>query len=711
MKEQELKILLVEDDEDDVILIKSFIHSEMNGKKVSIDLASSFLEAIACLDKTRYDICLFDYRLGHVNGLDLLRSVRARRITTPVIFLTGQGDEEVAVEAMKAGATDYLIKSKLSADLLCKSIRYVMELQKKEEALREGEELNSLILNSLTALIAVLDKEGNIIAVNKTWEHFASKNGSNFPFCVGVGINYLKACRQAAEAGMEGARKALAGIQAVLNGSQTQFTLEYSFHSSGKELWFLMRVTRLAGKHGGVVVTHTDITERKQAEETIRYLAYHDALTNLPNRTLFNDRIALAMAQAHRNQHKLAVMFLDLDRFKIINDTLGHSIGDKLLQDVARRLTACLREGDTVARLGGDEFLVLLPRVDQVEDVAKMAERILEIFKTPFRLDNHELFISSSIGITLYPADGDNVQTLLKNADTALNRAKAQGRNIYQFYTSTMNARAFERVILESGLRRALEQEEFIVYYQPQISLHTGQIVGMEVLLRWQHPDLGLIPPMKFIPLAEDTGLIVQLGEWVLRTACIQNKAWQQAGFPPLCVSVNLSPRLFKQQNLVQLIDRILKETQLDPHYLDLELTEGTAMENAELAIATLRELKKMGVRLSMDDFGTGYSSLSYLKRFPIDRLKIDRSFVLNITVNPDDAVIAMLIINMAHNLNLKVIAEGVETEEQLSFLRLHHCDEIQGFIFSRPVPAEVFTRLLEEKRCLPPENPDKTEK
>ncbi|HWP47856.1 MAG TPA: EAL domain-containing protein [Candidatus Limnocylindrales bacterium] len=711
MKEQELKILLVEDDEDDVILIKSFIHSEMNGRKVSMDLASSFLEAMACLDKTRYDICLFDYRLGHVNGLDLLRSVRARGITTPVIFLTGQGDEEVAVEAMKAGATDYLIKSKLSSDLLYKSIRYVMELQKKEEALREGEELNSLILNSLTSLIAVLDKEGNIIAVNKTWEHFAFKNGNNFPSCAGVGINYLKVCRQAAEAGIEGARKALVGTQAVLNGSQTQFTLEYSFHSSGKELWFLMRVTRLAGKHGGVVVTHTDITERKQAEETIRYLAYHDALTNLPNRTLFNDRIALAMAQAHRNQHKLAVMFLDLDRFKIINDTLGHSIGDKLLQDVARRLTACLREGDTVARLGGDEFLVLLPKVDQVEDVAKMAERILEIFKTPFRLDNHELFISSSIGITLYPGDGDNVQTLLKNADTALNRAKAQGRNIYQFYTSTMNARAFERVILESGLRRALEQEEFIVYYQPQISLHTGQIVGMEVLLRWQHPDLGLIPPMKFIPLAEDTGLIVQLGEWVLRTACAQNKAWQQAGFPPLCVSVNLSSRLFKQQNLIQLIDRILKETQLDPHYLDLELTEGTAMENAEVAIITLRELKKMGVRLSMDDFGTGYSSLSYLKRFPIDRLKIDRSFVLNITVNPDDAVIAMLIINMAHNLNLKVIAEGVETEEQLSFLRLHHCDEIQGFIFSQPVPAEVFTRFLEEKRCLLPENPDKTEK
>jgi diguanylate cyclase (GGDEF)-like protein len=709
MKEQEIKILLVEDDEDDVVLIKSFILSGMKDRKVSIELASSFLEAIAYLDKTRYDICLFDYRLGQVNGVDLLRTMRATGITTPVIFLTGQGDEEVAVEAMKAGATDYLIKAKLSSDLLCKSIRYVMELQKKEEALREGEELNTLILNSLTSLIAVLDKEGNILTINKTWEQFASEHGNSFPSWAEVGVNYLKVCQQASEAGIDGARKALAGIQAVLNGSQTQFTLEYSFRSSGKELWFLMRVTRLAGKQGRVVVIHTDITERKQAEDTIRHLAYHDALTGLPNRTLFSDRIALAMAQAHRNGHKLAVMFMDLDRFKIINDTLGHSIGDKLLQEVARRLVDCLREGDTVARLGGDEFLVLLPKVDHVEDVAKMAERILEIFKIPFRLDNYEPFISSSIGIALYPDDGDNVRTLLKNADIALNRAKAQGRNIYQFYTPTMNARAFERMMLESGLRRALEQEEFVIYYQPQISLHTGHIIGMEALLHWQHPDLGLIPPMKFIPLAEDTGLIVQLGEWVLRTACAQNKAWQQAGFPSLCVSVNLSSRLFKQQNLIQSIDRILKETKLDPNYLDLELTEGTAMENAELAIATLRELKKIGVRLSMDDFGTGYSSLSYLKRFPIDRLKIDRSFVLNITVNPDDAAIAMLIINMAHNLNLKVIAEGVETEEQLAFLRLHHCDEIQGFIFSQPVPAKVFTKLLEEKRHLLPENPGKT--
>lgn len=398
---------------------------------------------------------------------------------------------------------------------------------------------------------------------------------------------------------------------------------------------------------------------------------------------------------------QVAVMLIDLDRFKVINDTLGHAIGDRLLQEVAQRLTGCLREGDTVARLGGDEFMLLLPGVEHTKSTIKIVQKILETFKSPFYFNDHELHITTSIGIALYPDDGEDAQTLLKNADTALHRAKEQGRNNYQFYTSTMNATALERLSLEGKLRHALEREEFVVYYQPQVSLSTGQIVGMEALVRWRHPDLGLIPPMKFIPLAEETGLIIPLGFWVLRTACAQNKAWQKAGYPPLRVAVNLSTRLFKQQTFIQVVAQTLHETGLDPDYLELELTEGIIMENIETTITTLKELKKMGVHISVDDFGTGYSSLAYLKRFPIDTLKIDRSFVLDITTDPDDAMIAMLIINVAHHLKLRVIAEGVETKEQLAFLRSHGCDEIQGYLFSRPLPAEEFVRLLQERRTL----------
>jgi diguanylate cyclase (GGDEF)-like protein len=442
----------------------------------------------------------------------------------------------------------------------------------------------------------------------------------------------------------------------------------------------------------------TDITQRKRDEETIRHLAYDDALTGLPNRTLFNDRLTLALAQAHRNQGKLAVMLMDLDRFKIINDTLGHAVGDQLLRGVARRLINSLREGDTVARLGDDEFAFLLPGMDQVEDVAKTAQKIIEILKSAFYFEGHELHVTPSIGIALYPNDGEDAQTLLKNANTALHRAKEQGRNTYQLYTPAMNATALERLALESRLYRALEREEFVIYYQPQINIHTGGVVGVEALVRWRHPKLGLILPGKFIPLAEETGFIIPLGEWVLLTACAQNKAWQDAGLPPLRMAVNLSISHFKREDLTKMLAQVLEKTGLHPNYLELELTESIGMENVERAITKLQELKALGVKLSIDDFGTGYSSLSYLKRFPIDTLKIDQSFVQHIPTNPNDAAITTAIIAMAHSLNLKVIAEGVETEEQLTFLRPYRCDEMQGFLFSKPMPAEEFIQFFREK-------------
>ncbi len=442
------------------------------------------------------------------------------------------------------------------------------------------------------------------------------------------------------------------------------------------------------------------IAELKSAEEHLMYMSVHDALTGLPNRMLFNDRLHMELAHAERNHQMLAVMFLDLDRFKLVNDTLGHAMGDRLLKRVADRLKSCVRKSDTVARMGGDEFCFLLPEIAQPEDAVKIAKKILKALKKPWRLGGQEFYITPSIGIAVYPNDGQDADTLMKNADTAMYRAKEQGNN-YQLYTAEMSDQNMERLTSEIALRRALERQEFVIHYQPQINTETGQIIGMEALVRWEHPERGTVFPAEFIPYAEETGLIVPIGEWVLRTACAQNKAWQDAGFPPLRVTVNLSARQFQQKDLVETVDRILKETGLDPRWLELEITETVAMQDVEHTISTLRELRDLGVRIAIDDFGTGYSSFNYLKYFPNHTLKIDKSFVRDVTEGREDAAITKAIIALAQNLNLKVIAEGVETEEQLAFLKRQQCNEIQGYLFSRPLPAEEFTRMLEKKIAL----------
>lgn len=436
--------------------------------------------------------------------------------------------------------------------------------------------------------------------------------------------------------------------------------------------------------------------ERKRAEETIRHQAYHDVLTLLPNRMLFKDRFSQALAQAQRYKQLVAMLFLDLDRFKTINDTLGHAVGDRLLQGVAERLSKCLRDGDTIARLGGDEFMVLVPGIHQPEDAAKVADKILQSVRPSFQFDGHELHVTTSIGISLYPHDGEDAETLFKNADVALYRAKDQGRNTYQLYTPAMNARAFEQLALENKLRRALENQEFVLHYQPQISLRTGKIVALEALVRWKGAD-GLIPPSEFIGLSEDTGLIVPLGEWVLHTACEQTRRWHLQGLPLVSVAVNISGRQFQQKNLIDIVSGVLKETRLDPKYLELELTESVVMQHPDLAAEVLRELGSMGIQISIDDFGTGYSSLSSLRRFPINSLKIDQAFVRDCMIDSDDAAIVTAIISMARSLKLKVVAEGVETEEQLEFLRSQQCDLVQGFLLSRPMPAEDLLTLLTE--------------
>lgn len=438
--------------------------------------------------------------------------------------------------------------------------------------------------------------------------------------------------------------------------------------------------------------------EKERARVTLHSLEFqvtHDSLTALPNRYLLFDRLKHAIQKAQRNQQQLALLFLDLDDFKKVNDGYGHFTGDSLLMKVVDRLKVIARAEDTIARLGGDEFVVVLENLVNEEVSVTVAQKILEALKVPFLLNGHEFFVGGSIGISLYPRDGEDPETLLKNADTAMYRAKDTGRNIFQFYTRDMNVRLVKRLVMEEDLRRAIKQEEFEVYYQLLMGVVEKQITGVECLLRWRHPEHGLIPPLDFIPLAEETGLIIPIGEWVLRTACRQARYWMQLGFPMLRVAVNLSPRQFSQKHFTEMVARILNETKLEARALGFEITEGIIMKNVESGIKILQTLKSMGVHLSIDDFGTGYSSLSYLKSFPIDQLKIDQSFVRDITTDLNDAAISQAIIAMAHSMKLLVTAEGVETQAQAAFLELNGCDEMQGYYFCRPVSQDELTEML----------------
>jgi len=435
-------------------------------------------------------------------------------------------------------------------------------------------------------------------------------------------------------------------------------------------------------------------TQLTQAFKQMEHMAYHDVLTELPNRRLFEERLTRELQAAQEKGELVAVLFLDLDRFKYINDAFGHGIGDRLLQAVSERLSFCMRPGDTVSRQGGDEFTLLMPGIASPQEVEERAQRIYSSFQCPFTVDGQEIHITLSMGIALYPHDGDNAVDLMKHVDTAMYLAKESGKNNYQFYTSALHEMGYTRMSLENALHKALDRGEFRLHYQAQVCLETDTTIGVEALVRWQHPEHGLVSPALFIPLAEETGLIVPIGDWVLREACRSARRWQDAGLRPFKVGVNLSPRQFLQENLVERVASVLAETGLDPQYLDLEITESVAMHNVDHVIAKLQALKNLGVQISIDDFGTGYSSLSYLKKFPINTLKIAQPFVQDVNANADDAAIVQAIIAMAHSLNLSVIAEGVETDEQLGFLRSLHCDSVQGYLFSKPLPE---TELLVE--------------
>jgi len=496
------------------------------------------------------------------------------------------------------------------------------------------------------------------------------------------------------------ALRELLGALAAGSAQESQAELRFRHHS-GVWIWLEAFAQNMLHEPsvGAIVLNYRDVTQRKATEKQLEYQAYYDALTGLPNRLLFRDRVVNAIAQAQRNRRGVAVMYLDLDHFKLVNDGLGHSLGDALLSEVAARLQGCVRASDTISRLGGDEFTILLIDTSSSEAIAGVARKILQSFSHPFRVEGHELFVTASIGISIFPGDGEEVETLLKCADSAMYRAKELGRNQAQMFTASMNERYGRRLALEQSLHHALERDELVLHYQPIFDRNRKKIVALEALVRWNHPERGLVQPTEFIGLAEETGLIVAIGEWVLRRVCHDSRDWRAAGLPPMRIGVNISAPQFQQLSFALVVGSILREYGCDPALLELEITETVAVQNIETTTIAMRELKELGIRIAIDDFGTGQSSLVYLKRFPIDTVKIDRAFVRDVTTDESAAAIVSYVINLAHSLRLAVVAEGVETEEQWSFLKLNACDQMQGFLFSQPLPADEAEEFMRSEQ------------
>jgi len=566
-------------------------------------------------------------------------------------------------------------------------------LKAAEESLFEEKERAQVTLNSIGDAVLTTDLLGkvtylNLVAEKMTgWSHEEALGRPIAEvFNIVDGTTRLAAANPMLRAIGENMAVGLATNSVLIRRDGSESAIEDS----------AAPIHNLDGQVTGAVIVCHDVTESRAMALEMAHLAQHDFLTGLPNRLLLTERFSYAISLAQRHKKQVGLMFLDLDNFKHINDSLGHAVGDLLLQSVANRLVECVRTTDTVCRQGGDEFVILLAEIGKPQDAAHVAETLRAALTLPHLIDGHELHVSLSIGISVFPDDGTNVDTLMQNADTAMYHAKASGRNNYQFFKPEMNARAVRRLFVENRLRRALKQTEFLLHYQPKIDLASGAMTGAEALIRWQDPELGLVMPGQFVSIAEESGLVVPIGQWVLREACRQVQAWLDSGFQAVPVAVNISALEFRHKDFLDNVALILKETGLAPHYLELELTESILMHDAESSVSVLQSLKAMGVQLAIDDFGTGYSSLSYLKRFPIDTLKIDQSFVRDIVTDVDDATIVAAVIGMGKNLKLRVIAEGVETHEQLAFLQARHCGEGQGFHFSPPLSAEAFGRFLD---------------
>jgi len=666
--------------------------NEQNSHNTTVTNAECMIEAEQRLAERATDIILLDPGLPDAQGMEAVRRVQAAAPHIPLLVLTGRDDEALAARALQEGAQDYLIKGQVEGRGLLRALRYAAERKVLEEALFVEKERAQVTLNCIGDAVASTDMSGDLTFINLVAERLT---GWSWQEAEGRPMSQVFRILDART------RETIPNPMDRAVGRDQIGQLppdSILIRRDGLEIPIEDSVAPIYDPHGqatGAVIVCRDVSKARAMAVQMTHSAHHDVLTGLPNRLLLNDRISHAIAFATRHKKKAALLFLDLDGFKHINDSLGHPIGDQLLQSIANRLVSCVRNSDTVSRQGGDEFIVLLSEVERPEDISIMTKRILGALAEAHSIDEHDLRITSSIGVTIYPDDGTDAETLIKNADTAMYQAKDSGRQSCRFFEPAMNVRAVERQFLEQSLRRALERQEFTLHYQPKINLRTRAVTGAEALIRWTHPARGPISPAEFIPIAEDCGLILPIGNWVLREACKQAQAWVNEGLTLATMAVNISAMEFCDGDFLEGVFAILKDTGLDPQSLELELTESVFMKRAEFAESILKTLRGRGIQLALDDFGTGYSSLSYLGKYQVDCLKIDQSFVRQITTVPDETSIVTAMISIGRSLNLRVVAEGVETQEELAFLQAHECDDVQGYYFSRPVPAQRFARLL----------------
>jgi diguanylate cyclase (GGDEF)-like protein/PAS domain S-box-containing protein len=639
------------------------------------------------------DAILLDLSLPDTQGIETFDRLYAVAPNVPILVLTAQQDEAAAKVAVQRGAQDYLLKDRWDAYLLPKVLRSMIERAANTEALFDEKERAQVTLNSIGDAVMSADFSGRVTFLNVVAERLTgwSREGAAgrpleevFHLIDGVTRERVN----------DPMRRAIKENKTVGLTPNCILVRRDGFEAAIED-----SAAPIHDRHGqitGAVIVFHDVSAARELSLRMSHLAQHDSLTDLPNRVLLNDRLSQAMAIAQRGKTRLGLLYLDVDRFKTINDSLGHTIGDRLLQSVALRLPACVRHADTVSRLGGDEFVILLSQLTQSQDAAVIAEKILSSLSVPYEIEEHTLYATVSIGVVTFPDDGPDADTLLKNADFAMYQAKESGRNCYQFFKPEMNAKAARRQSTENGLRLALERKGFLLHYQPKFDLRTGAITAVEALVRWQHPMLGLLPPSEFISIAEESGLIVPLGKWVLREACRQARAWQDAGLKGISMAINISAVELRAKDFVQGVRAILRETGCDPSCIELELTETFLLQDPSSTALVLETLKSLGLHLALDDFGTGYSSLSYMRRFPIDTLKIDQSFMRDVVSDSDNASIVQAVIGMGKSLHMGVVAEGVETGGQLHFLQEHACPQGQGYYLARPAIAKHVTRLLE---------------
>jgi diguanylate cyclase (GGDEF)-like protein/PAS domain S-box-containing protein len=692
VSEKSIKMLLVvEDNPGDARLIREMFN-EQDSHRTEFTHVECMSDAEKHLAGNQVDIILLDLGLPDANGLEGVQRTRKAAPRTPLVVLTGLDDESLATQALQDGAQDYLVKGQIDARSLLRSLRYAVERKAMEEELFVEQERAQVTLNSIGDAVACTDVSGNISFLN-----FVAEKMTGWTLAEAVG-HPMPEILQILDAET---RETISNPMELVAGQKTSRHLPPNsalIRRDGFEIPIEDSVAAIHNREGkatGAVIVFRDVSLTRALELQMAHLAQHDFLTGLPNRMLLSDRVRQAIVVAPRHLKKVAVLFLDLDGFKHINDSLGHAVGDRLLQSIAKRLVSCVRGADTVSRQGGDEFVVLLSEMEKSEDAAITARRMLQAVAKAHSVELHDLHVTASIGVSVYPDDGMDSETLIKNADTAMYQAKENGRQSYQFFKPAMNVRAVERQSIEESLRTALQRKEFSVHYQPKINIQTGLICGAEALLRWTHPTQGPISPARFIPVAEDCGLILPIGNWVLREACKQARAWMDAKLPLATIAVNISAMEFRDDRFLAGIFKILDDTQLDPKYLELELTESVLMKHVDSTKSILDALRAKGIQLAVDDFGTGYSSLSYLRKFSIDAIKIDQSFIRQITTAPDDTTIVTAMIGMGRSLKLRVVAEGVETQEELDFLKARQCEEAQGYYFSRPVPPEQFAQIL----------------